>query len=476
MSNNEDENQKVISTHLRLKKYFYKFTNAAIIASYFNQSEELQYLDTKTSNPGPSKAPSTPKRVRGCRRKLSYEEASSSRREVPRLLLKWPEGVDIFKNMASKELASSRVRDPKLFVNQSTLMPTMRLIVLDWLMEICKIFKFRRRAYHLAVDYIDRYLSINAAEVSIEQYKLIGVTCLFIAIKLEERYPPELSSLPSTPDNALTHDKIRTCEKNVLKSLDWDIDHMTPDCWLNLYLQIHAKVKEHLNPEIDKNIRWDFIYPIYSAYEFVHSSQIIDLFSMDPAYLQYPYSVIAAAAVYFTHGKDTALSVSGLPWKHMQNCVKYMSAFYKVIRTSVDPRLKSIISLKVPANYAPNRFRIQLDCGALKKNIPNLLTTDEHSIQTHCVDIELYVEATLIHMKQLKTKTTEKESLAKKKRPAAAETQDNAKKTTQEEATKVMFDVKNQKSEKLSTSLPVTGSTVEEDDKENQVAAGNTSF
>lgn len=462
----EDENQKAstlifvefISNSFQLNEYFYKFTDADTSATYLKQSEELQCSDTNSSNPGPSKAPCTPVRT-----KSSHEEVSS-RRKIPMILLKWAETVVIFQNMVLKEQASSRLRDPKLFVNQSTLLPTMRLIVLDWLMEICKTFKYRRRVYHLAVDYIDRYLSINVAKVSIEEYKIIGVTCLFIAIKLEERDPPELSSLPSTPDKALTHDKIRACEEIILKSLNWDIDHITPDCWLNLYLQTYAKLKEYLNKniqQIDRNFTWDFIYPIYSAYDFVRCSQIIDLFSMDPAYLQYPYNVIAAAAVYFRYGKNIALFVSGLPWEHMENCVEYMSVFCQVIRDSVDPKLKSMISLKGPANYTPYST-IQPNCGALKANIPNLLTTDEHWFQTHCIDMEVYVEATRLYMGQFKTK---------RKRPAAAQTQHTAKKTTEEEVTKVMLDVKKQNTEKVPMSLPVTATTIEEEDKENQAPA-----
>lgn len=36
--------------------------------------------------------------------------------------------------------------------------PHMRIMLLDWVMEVCNEFRFKRQTYHLAVYYIDRYL------------------------------------------------------------------------------------------------------------------------------------------------------------------------------------------------------------------------------------------------------------------------------------------------------------------------------
>jgi len=35
----------------------------------------------------------------------------------------------------------------------------MRAILLDWMMEVCAEFNLKRETFHLAVIYVDRYLS-----------------------------------------------------------------------------------------------------------------------------------------------------------------------------------------------------------------------------------------------------------------------------------------------------------------------------
>jgi cyclin E len=37
----------------------------------------------------------------------------------------------------------------------------MRAILLDWMMEVCMEFTLKRETFHLAVNYVDRYLSYN---------------------------------------------------------------------------------------------------------------------------------------------------------------------------------------------------------------------------------------------------------------------------------------------------------------------------
>lgn len=132
------------------------------------------------------------------------------------------------------------------------------------------------------------------------------------------------------------------------------------------------------------DINGDFIYPKYSGYEFIRASQIIDLFSLDPGFLRYAYSIIAAAAVYFVHGKAIALNVSGLTWNQLKDCVEYMAVFYKVIRDSVDPKLQSVPPFDDQVHNSPNYM-------TLKANIPRILTNENHSIQTHSVDLNYFV-------------------------------------------------------------------------------------
>lgn len=62
----------------------------------------------------------------------------------------------------------------------------MRAILLDWLIEVCEVYKLHRETYYLAVDYLDRYLSTNT-KISKTRLQLIGITCLFVAAKVSGR-------------------------------------------------------------------------------------------------------------------------------------------------------------------------------------------------------------------------------------------------------------------------------------------------
>ena len=46
---------------------------------------------------------------------------------------------------------------------------------------------------HLAVNLLDKFLSTQTLSVS--KLQLVGVTCLFIAAKYLERFPPQVSEL-----------------------------------------------------------------------------------------------------------------------------------------------------------------------------------------------------------------------------------------------------------------------------------------
>lgn len=59
-----------------------------------------------------------------------------------------------------------------------------RYILLDWIMDVCNTFGFKRSTYYLCVVLIDSYIT-QIQNVSINQLQLIGVCCLIIAAKNE---------------------------------------------------------------------------------------------------------------------------------------------------------------------------------------------------------------------------------------------------------------------------------------------------
>ena len=79
----------------------------------------------------------------------------------------------------------------QVLTRHPALQPRMRAILLDWLIEVCEVYRLHRETFYLAVDFIDRFLSVAPA-IPKNRLQLIGVTCLFIGAKIEEIYPPKL--------------------------------------------------------------------------------------------------------------------------------------------------------------------------------------------------------------------------------------------------------------------------------------------
>ena len=64
-------------------------------------------------------------------------------------------------------------------VMQEDINPKMRCILVDWLAEVVEDFGLSSETLFLAVNYIDRYLSLKSMTRNFLQ--LLGVAALFIA-------------------------------------------------------------------------------------------------------------------------------------------------------------------------------------------------------------------------------------------------------------------------------------------------------
>lgn len=233
--------------------------------------------------------------------------------------------------------------------------------------------------YYLAIDYVDRYLS-RVEELPKNQLQLLGITCLFIASKVEEIYPPKLSELAYVTDGACTDQDMLLKEMVVLQILNWDINPLTVSGWLNLYMQILYNTKNFRDSEYDRSItNDDFVFPQFSAFSFVRASQLVDLCSLDDGMLLFQYSIIAASAMYYVFNREQALFVSGFSWDQIKACVSWMSPFYMVV---------SKMPLYSAFDGPKDRFR---GSSGLKKDNPNIVVNEAHSVQTHMISLKMLV-------------------------------------------------------------------------------------
>jgi hypothetical protein len=127
--------------------------------------------------------------------------------------------------------------NPKCLKSQKEMDHMMRAILIDWMFEVGQEFALCRETVHLAINYVDRYVSKNF-DTPRFKLQLLGVTALFISSKLEEMNPGKASDFAFTTDGAYTATQIHDMERQVLESLEWRLLGQTPFLWLKMHIKL----------------------------------------------------------------------------------------------------------------------------------------------------------------------------------------------------------------------------------------------
>lgn len=117
----------------------------------------------------------------------------------------------------------------------------LRSKMVDWLLEVCKSFGFNEMTFFLTLNLMDRYFGQEDQLFFCLQIKkyfvfyifrvlepkdmhLIGVTCLFIALKIEEPVPLKLSILvKKMAHSKITVKEVQDKEMIILEKLQFNL-------------------------------------------------------------------------------------------------------------------------------------------------------------------------------------------------------------------------------------------------------------
>ncbi|KAK7811880.1 hypothetical protein U0070_024143 [Myodes glareolus] len=215
-------------------------------------------------------------------------------RASPLPVLNWGNREEVWRIMLNKE--KTYLRDEHFLQRHPLLQARMRAVLLDWLMEVCEVYKLHRETFYLAQDFFDRYMA-SQQNIIKTLLQLIGISALFIASKLE--------------------------------ALKWRLSPMTIVSWLNVYVQV-AYV----------NDTSEVLMPQYPQQVFVQIAELLDLCVLDVGCLEFPYGVLAASALYHFSSSELMQKVSGYQWCDIEKCVKWMVPFAMVIREMGSSKLK----------------------------------------------------------------------------------------------------------------------------------------
>ncbi|XP_064168964.1 G1/S-specific cyclin-E1 [Anguilla rostrata] len=254
-------------------------------------------------------------------------------RSSPLPVLCWANKEDVWNNLLKKDKAYSR--DMHFMERHPQLQPKMRVILLDWLIEVCEVYKLHRETFYLAQDLFDRYMATQT-NVLKTRLQLIGISALFIAAKLEEIYPPKVHQFAYVSDGACTEDEILSMELIIMKELKWSLSPLTSISWLNIYMQV-AYLKDS----------GEVLIPQYPQATFVQIAELLDVCVLDVKCLEFSYSMLAASALFHFSSVELVEKVSGFQWSDMERCVKWMVPFAMSIREVGSSGLKTFKGISV---------------------------------------------------------------------------------------------------------------------------------
>jgi len=117
------------------------------------------------------------------------------------------------------------------YLNKSTgttILPKMRTVLVDWLIQVHSQFNLLQETLYLTVAILDRFLQDSACKIERKQLQLVGVAAMFIASKYEEMYAPEIGDFVYITDRAYTEPQIREMEMKILSTLSFDLGRPLP--------------------------------------------------------------------------------------------------------------------------------------------------------------------------------------------------------------------------------------------------------
>lgn len=133
------------------------------------------------------------------------------------------------KKISTRFLPCGNYMDRQIEVNKS-----MRHIMIDWMFEVSVEYKLSRDTLYMAVNLVDRFLSVYISPKS--KLQLVGVTCLYIAAKYHELATPNIEDYVYITDHTYTGDQIIQLELYILVKLDWNLSVVLQTEFMDRYL------------------------------------------------------------------------------------------------------------------------------------------------------------------------------------------------------------------------------------------------
>lgn len=231
---------------------------------------------------------------------------------------------EIYKNLRENEV-KFLPRDDYMTTMQSDINHTMRSILVDWLVEVGEEYKLSSQTLFLTINYIDRLLS--KVSVNRSKLQLLGITCMLIAAKYEEIYPPSIDEFVYISDNTYTRDEVLTMESVIITSLKFHLTAATP---------------------------WEFCRRYSKAIDLRDKPRLLadflcEVFLLEPCSLKYTPSIVASSAIFlalytlnYPAWTPTLIQASGYQFEDLRPCVQDLLVAHQKMCAGDSNNLKAI--------------------------------------------------------------------------------------------------------------------------------------
>ncbi|XP_040870487.1 mitotic cyclin a2-type isoform X3 [Glycine max] len=219
---------------------------------------------------------------------------------------------DIYSNIRVTEVCDLQRKPLTNYMDklQKDINPSMRGILVDWLVEVSEEYKLVPDTLYLTVNLIDRYLSTRLIQK--QKLQLLGVTCMLIASKYEEMCAPRVEEFCFITDNTYTKEEVLKMEREVLNLVHFQLSVPTIKTFLRRFIQ--AAQSSYKAP--------------YVELEFL-ANYLAELALVECSFFQFLPSLIAASAVFLA---KWTLNESEHPWNPtLEHYTKYKASDLKTV-------------------------------------------------------------------------------------------------------------------------------------------------
>jgi hypothetical protein len=196
----------------------------------------------------------------------------------------------------------------------------MRSILIDWLVDVHLKFHLLPDTLYITVNLIDNFLS--KIQISRKKLQLVVITCLFIADKYEEIYPPELKDHVDITDQAYSKEDILNMEIDILKELKFDITYPTSLKYFEIFFEV---IQNFIKKDAPEKVNF------FAKY-------LMELAMIDYNMLNYTNSEMAICALYLSYKINGNYFQNRLNLNDILNIIDNKRKFFQIGKLEVCTR------------------------------------------------------------------------------------------------------------------------------------------